>query len=298
MLQVDGQALGRLGPPATNDRKPGRLREQRPCACCERVALLLFVVSLAGGCGTREARHDARTGGAAVESAAKAPVVSPAVLKVCGSHADFGVQYSGSWVEDRRQQLCCGPRAEGIGSHFSVWRFVAPEACVSRYAPGLILPFVVTADSTTNGADASAAEDCLPGVAAEVLIPTAELEAQLEYGSRLRIESCVGSKCAQAVIEFDSLARDDQLLFALDGSSKAGALLFWNAGMVRFRLRVVQPREEVVEAERYRLTLELDGKSLRAVDTALSYDSSRAVAAPGSVAAAQCPVARVSFGAP
>jgi len=171
---------------------------------------------------------------------------------------------------------------------------------VSRYAPGLILPIYYTPDSTTTGGEADPAKGCLPGLAAEVLIPTAELEAQIEYGSHLRIESCIGSKCAQAVIGLDSLARGDQLLFALEGNSKAGAHLFWNSGMVRFRLRAAQPREQVVEGERYRLTLELDGKLLRAVDTTLSYKTSSTPPAPAFVGptSAQCPVAIVTLPAP
>jgi len=226
--------------------------------------------------------------------------VSPAVLKVCGSHADFASQYSNSWVEDRRQQLCCAPRAEGQGSHFGVWHFVAPEECVDRYAPGLPLPYYYTPDSATPGVETSQAKHCLPGVAVQIFIPTPEFEARLASSTRLRIESCIGPNCAEAVVDFDDLAHHDQLLFALEGSSQAGAFLTWDAAMLRLKLRIVQPREQVVDGERYRLTLELEGKSLRAVDTALAYDSSGAVPAPGFLGSTSspCPVALVTVGTP
>ncbi|MET0794654.1 MAG: hypothetical protein ABW061_24245 [Polyangiaceae bacterium] len=259
---------------------------------------LAFVASLAG-CSSSQARHVAPTQGPSVANATKAPAVSPEVRKRCGSHADFGSQSAAFWVEDRRQRLCCSPRTEVTGSNHDVWHFVSPEDCVSRYAPGLILPFYIVPDAKTTNAEAGRNENCIPGVAAEVLIPTAEFEPQLDSGSLLRIESCVGSSCARAVIEFDGLARDDELLFALEGSSKAGALLNWNGGMVRFRVRVVQQREQVVEGERYRLTLELDGKPLRAIQTSLSYHSPNvapAVSGAGPTSP-QCPLALVTLGA-
>jgi len=258
-----------------------------------RVVLLAFGVSLAGGCGAPQALRAAPV--AEASAATAPPAASPAVLKACGSHADFGAQYGTSWVEDRKQQLCCSPRTEGKGPDAGVWHFVAPEECVSRYAPGLILPFVEVLDAATTQAEAARAKDCLPGVAVELVFPTAELEARIDSGSRLRIESCVGPNCAQAVIEFDSLARDDRLLFALDGSSKAGAILVWSSGLVRFRLRVAQPREQVVEGQRYRLTLELDGKPLRTIDTALAYQSSGTSAGSGSASSPspRCPIADV-----
>jgi hypothetical protein len=119
-----------------------------------------------------------------------------------------------------------------------------------------------------------------------VLIPTPELEARLDSGSLLRVESCLGESCAAAVVGFDSLSRDDQLLFTLEGTPASGASLAWRAGVVRLSVRVVQSRERVAQGERYRLTLLLDGKPLRAIETTLEYP-----------APAECPLARVSVGA-
>jgi hypothetical protein len=177
---------------------------------------------------------------------------------------------------------------------------VAAEECVRRYAPGSPLPYYVTDSSTTLGVEPGRAKDCLPGIAAQVFIPTPELEARFASGTRLRIESCVGSSCAQAVVEFDDLAHNDQLLFALEGSSKAGAFLRWDAAKLRLAVRVLQPREQVVEGQQYRLTLELAGKPLRAVAVALSYHFSSAALGSGFVdsTSSQCPVALVTLGAP
>src|SRR6478736_3782531 len=94
--------------------------------------------------------------------------------------------------------------------------------------------------SATSGGEAARIEDCVPGIAVEVLIPTAELEARNEYGTRLHIESCVAETCACAALEFDLLACDDRLLFALEGTPKTGAFFAWSAGMSRLRLRVVR----------------------------------------------------------
>ncbi len=251
-------------------------------------ALLVVFASWASGCGKGLPPQVAPFGGPGTASASNAPsgAAPAAALKICGSRSDFALRDQDTWVEDARQKLCCSPRAHG-----AAWTYVAPEACLSRYAPGLRLPYLVVADSVTPGAEQREAEACIPGVAAEVLIPTAEFEARLDSGSRLRIESCVGSSCARAVVAFDDLARNDQLLFALEGSSQAGANLLWSAGEVRLRVRVAQPREQVVEGARYRLILELDRKPLRTIDTALSY-------AVASAPAAACPLAQVALSTP
>jgi hypothetical protein len=201
-------------------------------------------------------------------------------LKGCGSRADFPAHHPVSWVEDRTQQLCCSPRGEG-----GAWSFVAPEACVSRYAPGVPLPDMVEPSAAaTEGAPPNEAA-CAPGVEARVVIPTSELEARLDSGSLLRIESCLGERCAGAVVSFDSLARDDQLLFALHGEAAAGVSLAWRAGAVRLSVKVPQLREAVVQGQRYRFSLLLDGKPLASIDTTLDY----AAQPPNG-----CPLARVS----
>jgi hypothetical protein len=230
-------------------------------------------------------------GAASAASVPSAPAVSPALLKACGARANFG-----DYVEDIRQKLCCSPHAEGVESQFRVWQSASLDQCIGRYAPGVPPPYVITADSTTTSTEPGRVEDCLPGVVAQVVIPTPEFEALLDSGSRLRIESCVGSNCAQAVLDFDNLARDDQLVFALEGSSKAGALLTWNGGAVWLRVRVVQPREQVIEGERYRLTLMLDEKPLRAIDTQLTYHSPNPVAGSAASTPPQCPVSSVKLG--
>jgi len=253
-----------------------------------RGVLLVFAASLASGCAADPPRHAVPQGAASAASVPSAPAVSPAVLKACGARANFG-----HYVEDIRQKLCCSPHAEGVESQFRVWRSASLEQCIARYAPGVPPPYI-TADSTT--AEPSPVEDCLPGVVAQVLIPTREFEALLDSGSRLRIESCVGSSCAQAVLDFDNLARDDQLVFALEGSSKAGALLTWNGGAVWLRVRVAQPPEQVIEGERYRLTLTLDEKPLRAIETPLTYHSPSPVAGSTASTPLQCPVASVKLG--
>jgi hypothetical protein len=177
--------------------------------------------------------------------------------------------------------LCCAPRGEG-----GVWRFVEPETCVSRYAPWLRLPDIIEASGATGSQQPDAAA-CSPGVEAIVLVPTPELDARLDSGSLLRFESCLGESCAVAVVAFDSLSRDDQLLFALEGTPTSGANVVWRAGMVRLSVRVVQSPEQVVQGDRYRLTLTLDGKPLRAIDTKLAYSAPTPT---------DCPLARVTIG--
>lgn len=255
----------------------------------QRGVLLVFVASLAIGCAADPARPALPKGAVSVASVPSAPAVSPAVLKVCGARANFGGN-----VEDVRQKLCCSRHAEGIESPLRVWQSASLEQCISRYAPGVPPSYYIIADSTTR--EPSRVEDCLPGVVAQVVIPTPEFEALLDSGSRLRIESCVGSNCAQAVLEFDNLARDDELVFALEGRLKAGALLTWNGGAVWLRVRVVQPREQVIEGERYRLTLTLDEKPLRGIDSLLAYHSPSAIAGGVASTPPQCPVARAELG--
>lgn len=158
---------------------------------------------------------------------------------------------------------------------------------MSRYAPWLRLPDVVEASAATGGEQPSATA-CSPGIEASVVIPTPELEARLDSGSLLQVESCLGESCAAAVVAFDSLSRDDQLLFALEGTPLSGGSVVWRAAAVRLSVRVVQSREHIVQGERYRLTLTLDGKPLRAIDTTLAYS------AP---APADCPLAHVTIAA-
>lgn len=155
---------------------------------------------------------------------------------------------------------------------------------MSRYAPWLRLPDIIEPSAAT-GSQRPDEVVCSPGVEAIVAIPTPELEARLDSGSRLRFESCLGERCAAAVVAFDNLARDDQLLFALDGTPTSGAHVVWRAGTVRLSVRVVQSREDVVQGERYRLTLTLDGKPLRAIDTTLAYSAT---------ASTDCPLAHVT----
>lgn len=155
---------------------------------------------------------------------------------------------------------------------------------MSRYAPWLRLPDVIE-PSAARGSQQPDEAVCSPGVEAIVAIPTPEFEARVGSGSLLRLESCLGERCAAAVVAFDSLLRDDQLLFALEGTPTSGGNLVWRAGTVRLSVRVVQSRGEVVQGERYRLTLTLDGKPLRAIDTTLAYS------APSPT---DCPLARVT----
>lgn len=157
---------------------------------------------------------------------------------------------------------------------------------MSRYAPGVRLPDVIEPSVAATGEPQTAV--CSPGVEATALIPTPELEARLDSGSLLRVESCLGASCAAAVVGFDSLSRDDQLLFALEGTPASGASLAWRGGAVRLSVRVVQSRESVVQGERYRLSLVLDGKPLRAIETTLAYSAPTP---------AECPLARVTLDA-
>lgn len=157
---------------------------------------------------------------------------------------------------------------------------------MSRYAPWLRLPDIIEASAATGSQQPDEAV-CSPGVEAFVAIPTPEFEARLDSGSLLRFESCLGDRCATAVVAFDSLSRDDQLLFALEGTPTSGASVVWRAGMVRLSVRVVQSPELVVQGERYRLTLTLDGKPLRAIDTTLTYSAPTPT---------DCPLARVTIG--
>ena len=153
---------------------------------------------------------------------------------------------------------------------------------MSRYAPGVSWPDVVEESAAATSGEQPNQAACAPGVEARVLIPTSELESRLDSGSLLRIESCLGERCADAVVGFDSLARDDQLVFALRGEPAAGVSLLWRAGLVRLSLKVPQARDSVAQGQRYRLSLVLDGKTLRSIVATLDYAGLGA-----------CPLARV-----
>jgi hypothetical protein len=260
-----------------------------PDTSFQRGVLLLFTASSFSACAAQAPQpappRAAMQGGGPSARAEPGEHSAPAAHtalppKRCASRA-ASPTLPVSWVEDARQKLCCAPRGEG-----GAWLFVEPESCVSRYAPWLRLPEFVEANAGATGSEQPLAGACSPGVEARVLIPTPEFEAQLDSGSLLRVESCLGESCAAAVVAFDSLSRDDQLLFALEGTPTSGANLLWRAGAVRLSIRVVQSRERVVQVERYRLTLTLDGKPLRAIDTTLAYSAPRS---------ADCPLAHVTI---
>lgn len=247
-------------------------------------ALLVLTAASLGGCAT-ESRQAARPGTAEPGGGARGgstPGKHAALPpKECGSRAAFPSQHAISWVEDPQQKLCCSPRREG-----GTFRFVAAESCVSRYAPWLRLPDLIEPSAATAGPQPSAAV-CSPGVEAKVQIPTPELEARLDSGALLRVDSCVGESCSAAVVAFDNLSREDQLLFALEGTPASGASLVWRAGAVQLSVRVVQSREQLAPGERYRLVLTLGDQPLRAIETTLTYSAT----GPGG-----CPLAHVTVG--
>lgn len=245
------------------------------------VVLLVFTASSLGGCAAQapQSAPPRATEHWKKESAGSAlRVPATPSPKVCGSRADFPPHHPVSWVENAREKLCCTPRREG-----GAWVFVEPETCVSRYAPWLRLPNVV--EASVDATEPPKAAACSPGVEARLSIPAPELEARLDSGSLLRVESCVDESCAAANVAFDTLSRDDQLLFALEGTPVSGASVVWSAGAVQLSVRVVQSREQVVQSERYRLTLTLDGQPLRAIDTTLAYSTA---------VSPDCPLAKVT----
>lgn len=235
------------------------------------VALLAFMASSLIGCAVQEPARSVASGGSAQAERRVDAVRAP---QECGSRAAFPTRHAVSWVEDARQKLCCSPRAEG--GH---WLFIAPEACAARYAPWLRLPDVIEPSRAATGEQPNAAV-CAPGVEATVRVPASELDS----GSLLRVESCLAESCAAAMLGLDNLSPDDQLLFALEGEPASGASLVWRGGALRLSVRVVQALEQIVQGERYRLTLLVDGKPLRAIDTKLAYSTPE----PGG-----CPLARV-----
>jgi hypothetical protein len=245
----------------------------------QRAVLLVFTASSLGGCAAQAPPPRAAERGGQASAGAATGGHAALPPKVCASRTASLTHRPVWWVEDTGQKLCCAPRGED-----GPWLLVEPETCVSRYAPWLRLPDIIEPSAATGSQQPDEAV-CSPGVEAFVAIPTPEFEARLDSGSLLRLESCLGERCAAAIVAFDSLSRDDQLLFALEGTPTSGANVVWRAGTVRLSVRVVQSREHVVQGERYRLTLTLDGKPLRAIDTTLAYS------AP---APTDCPLAHVT----